>query len=205
MTKLILWIIGLLIAAIVIGALWVTFFTPSSSPSGTLQGQQTTTTLPTGGTNTTVTPPGTSSATTSASQAKQMTVKDQTGHEVIVSDFINNGTTIQDRQNKSQYLLAGNLGYCDSDPKKCQAAPAANFMIYYDTPTNLFSVVLTDEPIGQARSEAENFLMTSLGITQAQMCSLKYLVGVTRYVNEKYAWVDNLGFSFCPGATVLPK
>jgi hypothetical protein len=126
------------------------------------------------------------------------------GNTVLARDFIHNGTTINDTANSGRYLLAGNLGYCTSDPKQCQAVPAKNFSVYYDSTAQSFIITLTEEPIGQARLDAEQFLLTTLGLTQSQMCSLNYLVGVTKYVSEQYAG-KNLGFSFCPGATVLPK
>jgi len=50
----------------------------------------------------------------------------------------------------------------------------------------------------------EQFMLKTLGISQQQLCALNYSVGVTRYVNEQYT-AKNLGFSFCPGAVVLPQ
>lgn len=123
---------------------------------------------------------------------------------VTVKDFIHNGATISDKTNAERYLLAGNLGYCIIDPQQCQAATTTNFSVYYNSTAQSFIITLTEEPIGQARLDAEQFMFTTLGLTKQQMCSLNYLVGVTKYVSEQYAW-DNLGFSFCPGATPLPK
>jgi hypothetical protein len=133
-----------------------------------------------------------------------MTVTIQGGSTIVINDFIHNGVTLLDSANAGNYLLAGNLGYCFSDPQKCQAAPATDFIIYYNSVPQSFTIDLTQEPIGQARLAMEQFMLTVLGISQQQMCSLNYLVSVTRYVNSQFTG-KNLGFSFCPGATVLPK
>ncbi|MBU6490888.1 hypothetical protein KGQ25_01895, partial [Patescibacteria group bacterium] len=106
--------------------------------------------------------------------------------------------------NPGRYLLAGNLGYCLSNPQQCQAAPSIGFNVYYNSGPQSFTVALTKEPIGQARLAMEQFMLTTLGLTQQQMCSLNYYIGTTYWVNAVYD-NKNLGFSFCPGATQLPQ
>ena len=133
-----------------------------------------------------------------------MTLTIQNGGSVIVNDFIHNSVTIPDTANAGRYLLAGNLGYCLSDPQQCQAASSTDFNIYYNSGPQSFTIALTEEPIGQARLDMEQFLLATLGLTEQQLCSLNYLVSVSIHVNSQYAG-KNLGFSFCPGATVLPK
>lgn len=142
-------------------------------------------------------------ATTTQAQGK-LSIKSAAGGFIITNDFIHNGVTIANTSNPGNYLLAGNLGHCLSNPELCQAAPVDNFSVYYYGQSQVFNITLTKEPIGQARLDAENFLLQELGITKTQMCNLDYSVGVTVYLNEQYAG-KNLGFSFCPGATVLPK
>lgn len=195
-TKLIIWVVGIFFGAIVAGVLWYVMFAPKAAP----QTLQPPVTLPTGNSITPVTSPG----TTPSPATQTMTVAVQGGGTIVVNDFIHNGVTIPDTANSGRYLLAGNLGYCLSDPQKCQAGSAENFNVYYDGTPQTFSVDLTMEPIGQARLDMENFLLATLGITQQQMCGLTYYVGVTLNVNSRFAG-KNLGFSFCPGATVLPK
>jgi hypothetical protein len=133
-----------------------------------------------------------------------MSLGAQNGTVIVAKDFIHNGATISDTANTGRYLLAGNLEYCLSNPQQCQAAQATNFKIYYESVPQAFTIALTEEPIGQARLDAEQFMLITLGLTQQQMCSLHYYVGTTYWVNERYD-DRNLGFSFCPGATVLPK
>jgi hypothetical protein len=86
---------------------------------------------------------------------------------------------------------------------KCTAATSTDYNIGYDGVAKSFTIALLKEPLGNSRKEAEQFLMTTLGITQQQMCSLNYYVGTTYFVNESYD-SSNLGFSFCPGAVALP-
>jgi hypothetical protein len=137
-------------------------------------------------------------------QTAQMVLATPGGTAVITHDFIHNGTTIPDKANVGRYLLAGNLGYCPSDPQQCQAAQASDFSVYYNSAQQSFTIALTKEPIGQSRLDMQQFLLTTLGITEQQMCSLDYYVGTTYEVNSTYD-DRNLGFSFCPDVTALPQ
>ncbi len=195
-TKLIVWIVGILLGAIAIGVTWYVVSRPSVTPR-TLQPS---TSLPVSGS---IRPTPLSSAT-SSQFAQSTTITTQDASTITTKDFIHNGVTIPDTTNVGWYLLAGNLGYCLSKPEQCQAAPSTNFNVSYNSKLESFLITLTKEPIGQARLDMEEFMIHTLGLSQAQMCSLNYYVGVTRYVNEQYTG-KNLGFSFCPGATILPQ
>jgi len=140
---------------------------------------------------------------TTTPAAPTLKLSTQNGGVIVVLDFINNGVTIPDASNRGQYLLAGNLGYCFSNPQKCQAAPADNFSVLYNGEQQTFIIDLTKEPIGQARLDMEKFIVRTLGVSGRALCNLNYRVGVTIYVNPQYTG-KNLGFSFCPGATALP-
>ncbi len=199
--KLTIWIVAILLGAVIIGVVWYVIFVPNTVP----QTSQSTATLPTSGSVSPTsgpTPPSSSGTLSPTVQKIALTI--QNGGTVVANDFIHNGVTIPDKANKGRYLLAGNLGYCLSNPQQCQAASSTNFSVYYNSTQQSFLITLTKEPIGQARLDMEQFLSTTLGLTEQQMCSLNYLVGVTVYVNPQYAG-KNLGFSFCPGATALPK
>lgn len=141
--------------------------------------------------------------TTAASAHDQMTVALQNGQSIRTADFLHNGKTIQDPQNAGQYYLAGSVGYCDTNGSCPGGAPSDEYHIVYFSEDKSFIISLVAEPIGQARRDAEQFLMQTLGLTQQQMCALKYEVLTTSSVNGQFAG-DNLGFSFCPGATKLP-
>jgi hypothetical protein len=136
------------------------------------------------------------------SSSSKITVTAQDGSAVPVTDFIHNGQTISDPENKGNYLLAGSLGYCLPN-MKCTAAPSTDFNILYDDNAKSFTIGLLKEPLSKSRTEAEQFLQNQLGITQQQMCNLNYYLGTTYQVNETYD-SSNLGFSFCPGAVKLP-
>jgi hypothetical protein len=193
------WIAISLLGIIVLSVIWYVFFIPESAPPSEVLRPNPT--LPVGET---VVPTTTGSSSTSSSQSGRMSILSQAGTPIVVNDFISNGTTLPDEANKGNYLLAGNLGYCISDPQQCQAASSTNFSVYYNAVPQSFTIGLTAEPIGEARLDMEQFMLKTLGISQQQMCNLRYLVGVTRYVNPQYTG-KNLGFSFCPGATVLPE
>ena len=145
--------------------------------------------------------------TTSTSQGGEivnMQVPITKGGSVQAIDFIHNGVTLPDEMNEGRYLLAGDLGYCVTDPAACQAGGTTAFNIFYDSTSGAFTIALLEEPLGQTRLAAEQYLMKTLGVTQQEMCALNYYVGTTSSVNPRYD-SGNLGFSFCPGATVLPK
>lgn len=198
-TKFTIWTVALFLGVIVVAIVWYVFSTPGTVPQASIPG--TAPTLPASGTTVTSVPSGSGM---SSGVAPTFPLTTQTGSTVLALDFINNGVTIPDAVNPGGYLLAGNLGYCLSDPQKCQAASTTNFSVYYISGSKSFLIDLTEEPIGQARLDMEQFMLKTLGITEQQMCSLNYLVGVTRYVSEQYTG-KNLGFSFCPGATLLPQ
>lgn len=200
-TKLIIWIVGILLGVVIIALGWYVFSASKTVPQTTAQ--PTPTTLPMSGSVGPIRQPTSSPGTTSPS-VRAMTLATQDGQAIQVIDFIHNGATIPDSANVGHYLLAGNLGYCLSNPKDCQAAPATDFAVYYNSMLQSFTITLTREPIGQSRLDMEQFMLVTLGLTQLQLCDLNYYVGVTKYINSQFTG-KNLGFSFCPGATTLPK
>lgn len=124
---------------------------------------------------------------------------------IAVTDFVHNNETVADIENPGSYVLAGSLGYCLADGTCPSGAPANDYSIIFNEKTHFFNIVLLSEPLGGVRFSAEQFLMSRLGgISEQQACSLKYYVGTPYWVNSAYD-NRNLGFSFCPGATVLPK
>lgn len=107
-------------------------------------------------------------------------------------NFLSDPTTVKDPNNEGYYYLGH------------QASDNSPYVITYISATQYFNVALLQEPIGPVRKDAEQYLMTRLGISQNQMCQLDYMVSVPDRVNSQYSGI-NLGFSFCPGATVLPE
>lgn len=130
-------------------------------------------------------------------------IMDSAGKPIRVREFLKDETVLLDKANPGTYLIAGNLGSCVNDPAKCQAGPEVPFNIYYEAGPQAFTIALITEPLGVNRAEAERALQDRLGIPRGDMCRLNYYVSTSVYVNEQYAG-KNLGFSFCPGATILP-
>ncbi len=192
---------GIVVAvAVVFGFVWVYLLSPAP--------RQTTGPLPTGTlpvSNSIPAQSGSFTGTTSATSAAQtITIAERGQAPVTVPDFIHNGVTLADSANPGRYLLAGDLGYCPVGGGPCGTASTTDFNIFYDSTGQYFLIALTQEPIGAARLAAQQFLLQTLGITEAQACALTYYLGTTVDVNPVYAG-KNLGFSFCPGATVLPQ
>lgn len=198
--KLIIGIFSLIVLIVVGTVIWFFIFAPKQPPTVPTNSSGA---LPLSGSTTYAPTPGSATSSSSGS-IKTMAVGALDGGTVITNDFIHNGVTLPDATNKGRYLLAGNLNYCISNSQECQAGTQTDFVIYYDSTYGAFTVALLKEPLGQVRLSMEQFLMTTLGITQKDMCRVNYYVGTTFDVSALYS-TKNLGFSFCPGATPLPK
>lgn len=193
--RLIFWIIGIIIVAILLGAL-LALILGGTSPDQPTPGQPVT--LPESGTTDIPLGKGLPSG------PGTMTIADFEGRPIVTNDFINNGVTIPDGANKGRYLLAGQLGYCVEDPAPCRAGTETDFNIYYDSQDEAFTIALLAEPLGQTRLGIQTYLARTLGIGEQDMCRLEYYVGTPSDVNSFFTG-KNLGFSFCPGATRLPE
>jgi hypothetical protein len=130
-----------------------------------------------------------------------ITIAGSGGSVIPTLDFIHASTT-------GEYPNAGYyyLGYHSPlqgilDPTATDSPP---YIIEYINATQFFNISLLQEPIGEVREKAQQYLMTQLGISQDQMCRLNYSLGVPARVNSQYAGRE-LGFSFCLGATKLPQ
>lgn len=141
-------------------------------------------------------------ATTSTNVPVELPLTD--GSTVRTRNFIQNGTTIEDPANEGNYYLQGTSGACRSDGSCLAAGTQDDFSILYFEQQHTFSISLNREPLGEVRREAETYLKNALGISESEMCKLKYTLGTTGYVNQTYGAIDNLGFSFCPGSVQLP-
>ncbi len=113
-------------------------------------------------------------------------------------DILSNPDTYTDPVNKGTYYL----GYHMSDASAAATSENPPYVISYMPATHYFNIVLLQEPIGEVRKLAEQYLMSRLDLTQDEMCRLNYSVGVPNSVSQLYAGSD-LRFSFCSGATTL--
>ncbi len=187
MKKTVFIILGIFAAIILIGVILTFVFTGSGTPASSSAS-----TLPS-------LPVASSSATR---PIQTIPVQGSTTAQTV--DFLHNGVTMPDPANPGRYLIAGSVGYCLPDGTCPSAASTTDFSISYSTGTSFFNVALLKEPLGPVREEAEAFLEKTLGVPQAELCSLNYYVGTPYYVNQFYSGT-NLGFSFCPGAVALPN
>lgn len=120
---------------------------------------------------------------------------------IKTADFLSDPATIKDPINDGYYYLGYHVYEGVSDPTATTTPP---YVIAYIAATQYFNIALMQEPIGQTRRDAEQYLMARLGISETQMCKLNYMVSVPDRVNTSFSG-RNLGFSFCPGAIALPK
>lgn len=124
-----------------------------------------------------------------------------TGTSIPAKNFLADSATVADPVNTGHYFLG--YHYAEEGISDQTATPDPPYTIEYIAKTQYFGIVLLHEPLGKTRREAETYLMQALGVSQDEMCQLKYQISAPNRVSTQYAGVD-LRFSFCPGAVVLP-
>lgn len=189
MTKKIL--IYVIVALVLAGIAGLLFFRLLQPPTGTTTTTPGSTSYAGGTSGTTQVTSGSASATTTAAS---LTVAATTGGSIVVNDFTKDPKTVTSADIPDHYFISGGINaYTDNSP----------YSIYYVDTDQSFNITILQEPIGDNRMAAEQELMQKLGITQLEMCRLRYYVSVPQDVNAVYAAKGNLGFSFCPGAAQL--
>jgi hypothetical protein len=145
---------------------------------------------------------GTVSQPSAASpQATNMAVLGSNGASIQTLNFISNPATVPDPINPGYYYL----GYHPQEgAPNATATSTPPYVIEYIASTEYFNIALLQEPIGNTRLAAEQYLLTNLGITESQACQLNYMVSVPTNVNSEFAG-KSLEFSFCPDAITLPQ
>jgi len=119
------------------------------------------------------------------------------GATLSVHNFLNDSDTVADPQNKGYFHLGEHFPLDGTSP-----STYPRFTIMYIAQTQYFNISLTSEPIRQARIDAEQYLLTHLGVSEEQLCQIDYMVSVPYFVNQFYTSQD-LRFSFCPGSISL--
>ena len=112
------------------------------------------------------------------------------------NDFLHDKTVSIDKANAGDYLLG-------NQPDTDGGTDNLPYIIEYFSETQYFSIALLKEPLGAVRISLEHYLMNTLGLSQSDMCKLKYDLSVPDSVNTHFAG-RSLGFSFCPDAEKLP-
>jgi hypothetical protein len=131
-------------------------------------------------------------ATPPDTEGAEITLALQDGGEVEVTNFTQDPATKEDPQNPDFYLI-GQGAAATRDP---------SFDITYIAATDFFNISLMQTPLKDARRRAEAYLMTTLGLDEDDMCSLRYSVATPAFVDEAHSGTD-LRFSFCPDAMPL--
>lgn len=168
----------LVVVGLVVLVLWFTSTStsPQSAPGATSFPSASSTTSAGGGAQ------ATQSATLSLSARGG-------GAPIVVKDFLSNGITTPNTLNPGNYFVT--------------STSTLAYSIGYDEQAQFFTIALQQEPLGASRHAAEQFLLKTLGVSENELCRVQYFLVTDQYTNSFYAG-KNLGFSFCPGATVLP-
>lgn len=142
--------------------------------------------LPSGGTASTTPTSSANSTNTSSGEApsgEKITVKGQTG-KVSVNDFKKN----------AEVASSGVIYFVDK--KEYNIA-------YNSTSSEFIMTLLVNTNIESTRKDAENDLLSSLGISQQDACKLRVYLYVSAAINKNLS--DNHGLSFCPGSKFFPN
>ena len=132
------------------------------------------------------------SGTGIAVPTQQLAVSTLDGGVVVTNNFLKDPGIVADPVNSGYY----DLGY--------SATNTPPFMITYISSTQYFNIELLQEPIGQVRELAQRYLEQLLGISENDLCRINYTVSAPSSISSIYGGAS-LGFSFCPGAAILPK
>lgn len=130
----------------------------------------------------------------------KLVLQSEGGGVVVAEDFLKDPNTVADPINVGYY----NLNYATQATSSGSTATPLPYFITYISSTQYFNVELLEEPIGQARELAQQYLQRLIGISESDMCRINYTVSTPYSVSGLYGGAS-LGFSFCPGATILPK
>lgn len=125
-------------------------------------------------------------------KSQEIPLSNQTVQPFTVRNFLTDGGVNPDQDNPGYYFLGSSYSDGEDSP----------YVITYQQQTNFFNIVLLKEPLKDSRAKAENYLAVVVGLSQDQMCALKYMVSTPQYVSDDYAGKD-LKFSFCSGSTPL--
>lgn len=180
-------------------ALWLVlkiFFSPASPMTDQQTQVLTTQTSYTSQTGTGSNTSGTGSA---GAQGGTIAVRSYNGGVLQVKDFKSDPVTVKDPINTGHYYIGPHPYEGVPDPTVSDNPP---YIIEYIDADGSFTISLRVEPLAKTRLQVEKVLKEHLGLTEEQMCQLKFTMSVPNSVNSFYAGTD-LGFSFCPGATPL--
>lgn len=177
------------IAVIGTGAVLLFFFR-GGQPAPEAQNISTGSGFPVAGQSAGVTP----SAGVTTVPAQKLSLPATDGGTITVDNFLNSPDTVADPVNQGYYSLNYSIPAATSSP----------YLITYIASTHYFNIELLQEPLGQTRELAQQYLEQHLGILASDLCKLNYTISAPSSVSSLYGGV-NLGFSVCPDAITLPQ
>lgn len=123
------------------------------------------------------------------------------GGSIETRDFLAGAPSVplSDTPQDIQYSLTPYGDYVPGEPY-----PEHAFDVQYNGLNAEFIVTLNQEPLRQVRDLAEQFLLSTLGITQSELCRLNVTVGVPYNVNPQFSSYQNLGLGSCNQPFPLP-
>lgn len=107
-----------------------------------------------------------------------------------VRNFIADADVFEDSRNPGLYELG-------NEPGK-----SVRYSIEYIAQTGFFNITLLEMPLATARAEAETEVRKRLGLSDLQLCALRYSVAVPAFVSADASGVD-YRFSFCSDTVSL--
>jgi len=183
-------LIILLCSIAVIGTGVVLYFSfGSGQPAPEVQNVSTGSGFPVASQNTV---PTSNTGTTVPTQRMSLPATD--GGTITVENFLNSPDTVADAVNPGYYGLNYSMPTATSSP----------YLITYIASTHYFNIELLQEPLGQVRALAQQYLEQRLGISASDLCKLNYTISAPSSVSNFYGGVS-LGFSSCPDAITLPQ
>lgn len=79
-----------------------------------------------------------------------------------------------------------------------EIASTEKYTISYVADPPYFTIVITSEDVDTAIRDAENKLVSLLGIKKNDICKLEVLIGVEKSFDPEGKWLGPRGLSFCP-------
>jgi hypothetical protein len=120
-------------------------------------------------------------------------MKDGSAHPV--RDFLKDADVTADTRNPGIYYLGNTMS---TNPRDAQP----RYIVSYEHSLQFFKIVLLENPLGDARRDAETYLAQKLGIDSAELCNLSYMVTTPALVSNVFSNLD-LKFSSCQDSVTL--
>lgn len=132
---------------------------------------------------------------TSSSNANVSTDNSQSSNKDTLTIKTPSGNVVtKDFEKNAEVSSSGVIYFVDRE----------GYNIGYNSTSNEFIVtLLVGKNVESVRKDAENDLLTSLGISQQDACKLSVFLYVSAAVNESLS--QNHGLSFCPDSLAFPN